>query len=364
MERDGDEQITQILGEFGGSENEKEILLKVYKVLPGRGKMGWLFDIVPAELPVMNRLRDEPSYGSGDYAIRVLVNNVLKKILRFTIIAPAPKADAERPNDLTAVLRAMSENQARMFEQLQSVMTKQGSGLSNMTETLTLMKTMREVFAPPQGAGGFKETVETIAMLKDLLPESGGGGSNIWDVAKSLLSSPLVGNLAEAVAAARANTPMPQRLPPGHQLPPGTVIPQQSQFQQPEIQPMGATSTIQEHVIRQQIVMLVGKAKQNKDPDLYADLILDNVPPEVIVQQLLQPDSLERVFQMVPEARNFQDWFQELQKSLAESINELYPSAPVEPQSPFPPDHSDPNTSVHTSIEGEAEQGQDQPQEQ
>ena len=320
LEADIDEQVKIVIGEHGGGEHDKEIMLKYYRAKPGKGRMAWLFNAVPDELPVMERLRDV--YGTGDYAVRIMINNQLAKIKRFSIEAPPnkePERQPESTGSVAEIMQVIQAQQLQFFNQLRDTFAQTSgrntseNNLDNMTSLIHALGELKNFITPAQSVNQMDNFTSLIRTVKELMPENRSGEKNIYDVIESVLNSGAFGSAIAALGNQQQAVPAI-----GHQPKPGG---QPTGQPQPGQQGEQNVNIVQDQIIRQQINVLLGKAKRDADPSLYADLILDEVQPEIIQQHLLGEAALAKAIELVPEVANYKRWFIQLQNALKESMS-------------------------------------------
>ena len=184
LEDENDADLSAIFASFGGAPDDKTYQLKIYRVIKDSAERAWLFNAVPSELPIDNRLRDE--YKGGRFEIRIYEIKGGKYVLRKrpNILIEAPqKPEVAQASDLANVLTAFRDSQTQMFNQLSDVMKKsQGvvdvpaNPFSMMKEMAAAMVSMREMMQPAAQANPvetLKGVIELAGMLKG---DSGGGG--------------------------------------------------------------------------------------------------------------------------------------------------------------------------------------------
>jgi hypothetical protein len=66
----------------------------------------------------------------------------------------------------------------------------------------------------------------------------------------------------------------------------------------------------------------VQKAKGGADPELYAEMILDNVDPDTAKAQFTAPDTVDKLIQINPEVANYRQWFVDLHAALVRFLSE------------------------------------------
>lgn len=352
IEQDVEDQLASDDTELGSGTGEVFIKYKVYLIQPGSAEMTTLFECAPIDIPGLQmRLIDE--YGTGKYEVKRYVSRdggplKLQKRYRFSVMAPRNRAKpaGTGDSDLAAAIRAMGEQQQRAFDQMRQMMLEStgrapaADPIDQMTKMMTALAGVRELIQPRDSLGEF---VKVIGAVKEIIPEGGGGGgggeSNMWSFLEKV--APVFGVALESMQNRGAALPPPGRpnqaaLPPV--TPPAGVQPapgQQSAPSQPQ------TQEVNMNAVKAQISMLVNKAANNANPELYAELIIDNVQRDVIEQYLLAPDALDKAAELVPQVNHFRGWFQELQDAVRDYLNELapqgQPAAPAAAPAPGAP---------------------------
>lgn len=75
-----------------------------------------------------------------------------------------------------------------------------------------------------------------------------------------------------------------------------------------------------------QLVSLLGLASRNKDPALYAEVFLDNLPDFIsedeIFERFSPEDAIETLIKYKPEIGNFKPWFEEFRKAVLTGFSE------------------------------------------
>lgn len=325
LEDDNDADLSAIFASFGGAPDDKTYHLKIYRVIKDSAERAWLFNAVPSELPIDNRLRDE--YKGGRFEIRIYEIKGGKHILRRrpNILIEAPqKPEAAQASDLAAVLKAFQDSQTQMFNQLSDVMKKsQGvvdvpaNPFSMMKEMAAAMVSMREMMQPAVQTNpieSLKGVIELAGMLKS---DSGGGGDTNWlDVLKEAMRSPLLQNVMGAMPQ-MLNSPTPQLAAPSptpQETVQSSVTPQPSSIPQPEnTQDMNA---MQLAYMTQYLEMLINRAAAQQNPEFVAELISNDIPEPVIKEHLLNPGALDKAAEINPGVNTHRQWFVQVQTAL------------------------------------------------
>jgi hypothetical protein len=257
--------------------------------------------------------------------------------------AQAPEQGAERIG-MIDVLRMMAETRREAREEMRGI-----------------IELLRPAAAPPNA------TEQVFSLVKELLPminggggESGTGNALIDGFIK--LKDPIMKALETAQLALKRE-PQPAPMPPQPaQRPPQAVIPPTSPVghvtpgatvepQQPITVNAPTEGDMLADSFKEYIPMLVKAADAGKDPGLYCDLILDQVPRFVyhrVRAWLVKPgclDDLAKHAPIISESLQQREWWEALRRMLIDSLNEEIGDAPGSVQ---PQPHSDPSTSGST----------------
>ncbi len=321
IENDTDEELGRITAEFGGDAREREHKIKVYRV--EGGNMAHCFDCAPSELPIVDRVRDE--YGPGNYAVRVYTKQgsgqfKLTRATKFSLARPAiPTTPGAQSTDFSRALEAMAKQQQMMFEQMKNLVM-QSSGraatadpIQSMVAIMGAMAQFREVLQPPK-TDSMADLLKMVALVKEIgIGGSSGNETSLLDIARDLLKSEAFGNAISSLGKQSAQSAV---MIPHHVN--GTPIPPvQSQPLVSSPNPNGENvGIIQDQMIKAQISRLVQLAAENKDTSLYADLIADQLPENVIREHLLAPGAIDRAAALVPDVNNYRPWFAALEREL------------------------------------------------
>ena len=307
---DIDAQLSSITSELGADKLDVKFTVKVYRVVENKAELAWLFDCTPAELPILQKLRDE--YQGGRFECRVYRNNRIYKRVKVVVEAPLKPKDEPRKSDIAEILAAVSAQQDRQFNQLKETMmqivgkptTPQPSQIEMMTGMMALMMSMKNFVSPPaQESFGAEKMMDLLLKGMEIGRESGGGGeTGLMDIAKELIKSPLLGSLAQA-----ATNPVPQ-------LPrPVTVNKIPIAVNKSSVPlPLPQGENMHNPIIVHNLKKLIEKAEKDSDPVLYAEFILDNVPQSMVEQYIAREDLIDYLSSIDSRVNNHKEWFTEL----------------------------------------------------
>jgi hypothetical protein len=231
------------------------------------------------------------------------------------IAAMKPAApDAAAGDRVTTMLLAMMENQGKMFQAMMS----RDKGPS-ITEILALVQNK---------GGGDKSPVDLLLEGLKLGRELGGdsGGSEL-DVANKGLD--VLGQLIAQKQNEQA--PPPQQLLPRALPATATATPAAPAGGQD----VGLLQKL--NWLRAQTTALVGQAKRQKNPELYAEVMLDNLPPfitaEEILQRLQAPGAVAELAQLNAEVNQHAEWFEDFRQAVVELLTNP-PEPEPDPETP------------------------------
>lgn len=353
LEDDIDAELAKVTADFDKDDNDVNLEVRIYKTVPNSTELDYLFTCTPAEFPIVDRVRDE--YGGGKYQVRIYREAGGKKSLfrrfSFRIGSPRPFAQHHAPaksgvDDMANVVRAMAENQQKQMEQFQTMMVnmqrtaqpaQQTSMVDMMQGIAAMMGAMQQLMPKPQPAtGGIETLIQGMTLAKDLLGESGGGGSerNLYDTLTETVKTfgpVMAGALSNPSPRAHRRTPdpamTPGKTPPPPQLPRPKQPANSGTHEQPQNQPAQPSEAERMNAIKMQQLkmytgMLVQKAQENSDPSLYAELILDNVSDEDLDRFLLGEHGLDNLAKIHGGVDHHRAWFNSLRDEVLALLKE------------------------------------------
>jgi hypothetical protein len=208
------------------------------------------------------------------------------------------------------MILAMIQNQATMF---QTMMSAQKSEAPSLTDLLALIQ------ASNKGKGGSEEgAVNMLLKGLELGKELGGGDASMLDVAREGLHA--LGPLLEQDRATKAaqHAQQPALLAPPSPGAATAAAPTAAAAQPQQGDSVGLVQQI--NWLRVQLKALVLQASRDKDPELYAEVLLDNLPdfitPEEIKARLSDPGAVEQLAQLDARVRQYPKWFEEFRAAL------------------------------------------------
>lgn len=368
---DQETEENELLQELGADERAVDIYVKIYKTRNNNRNLSYLFECTMADFPIIDKLRD--TYGSGQYVGRIYKNKKLHRQLRWDITA-LPNFGGENLNSQTneTAVNAAINQQGQLMGELVSIVHQMKQAPAPVVQqnpmdptamvqmVTAMMSAMQQMIpAPPKVESPLALVGQVVNMMKDI--QSDGKEKNMFDLVGDFLKSPLLHQAMEQSQQQAqqmynrrpAIAPRPSgfatNAPPSNPSPSMMRVPAPDQPQSmgeqniepqefghdpyegsnmdpapnytpqnnpaPEQAPQQQMSN-EEIQFRQQLEILVQAAQRDADPDLYADLIEDNLPREIIDQFLSQPNPLEVLSNFHPGVNQYADWFKRLLFSL------------------------------------------------
>ncbi len=339
LQDDLDGQLHAIFADVGGEPDDVHYEIRVYRPQKGKGALGYLFACLPAELPIMDKLRDE--YGGGTFEVRVLKDKRIFRRKTVIVEPPLKKAAAPIVDQSASMAEVMAQGFTRLGELIVQSNAQQvvpvGNTMADMLQNMALMKQVMGEQAPQ---------INPLKQLKDLaeIQSMMGGGSgdksetNVNDVLLTLAETVLP-KLAEVGAVQEQQNQgtiggieaenNKQNMPAGEgqlQAMPGMHENRLQNPTSPTNKPVGKRNPMKMHLI-----FLCAQAKMNRDPATYANMVLDNTPDEKLdelVEFMTSASAIDEMAKTHSAVANHREWFERLGKEiLAQLIDTDQPEA-------------------------------------
>lgn len=315
-----------LIGEFTGA---ADIVVNVYR--QGEGKnISFLFRTSPDEMSggeIMERCRD--NYGTGDYRIHIRQGPRIVHNRPFSVEAKKEPDPALVQNtgqaDIIALVTANAAQTQQMFMATMTAMAEALKGRepppapdpvamqNSMIQALVALKGL----AVPEATA--KDPVEMliqgVQLAAELRPSDGDTNANDLVLAGLKAFAPTITEATrQGMAAQAAGQPQPGA--PGA---PGADAPGQEGAQQMTADAAREREMgLRQVMMRQQLGWLVKQASVGKNPDLYAELLLDQVGEQVVLDFIGKPDALEQLAGIEPRVKDYSVWFEELRACILE----------------------------------------------
>jgi hypothetical protein len=311
--------------EFAGPQQARYQLVRV---TPKPGKCGTY------EQGELSEQRIRADWGHGTYTVTA-VNGSGQYIRRVQVVlaealqAPVVVAPAAPSNDMALFMQVMQNQNTMMMEILKATIAKPAPAAAPAVDPmqqhkmlLETMVAMKDLSKPDKAPDAMETFLRGVEFAKGL----GDGDGLSWPAVaagavKELrpLAEQLVNSLP-ARAPASAAPPQPQT-PLTVQA---TVTPQipASAAAQPPLQ----ENDMLQHIawLKGQCLQLVRLAQARKDPNLYAEVFLDNLKPGItfamIEEQFKDPANIQKLALLVPDVEKHVEWFDAFRKEVLEYI--------------------------------------------
>lgn len=313
-----------------------DVRLQWVRRLPSH-KAGYCGEMIPAEFTLEAARK---KFGTGTYRVRAIGPKGFVPGGGTVTIADLPEQPAPPPSGVSDMLAILQAEKSRGSESLlkwgamlapllapalAKMVEGIFSGKSQSKEILEMVKELRAMNPPPKDPEPFEKQLERLIKLKELV---GGNepvvGSTWVDVVREIAGN--LGNVIPGLVAARAGMrPGLPSMPPQGALaapPASTGAPASDPTNpQPGAAPVGNGGLMQLLPWLQGVFAdLVIQAKRDRDPALYAEVILDNVPEGIDVGTLIEfvkrQDWWPQLTQFAPAVAPYQGWFTRFRKEL------------------------------------------------
>lgn len=294
--------------------SEASSTLGIYRRVPNSRKEMFVANIDGSDFaPEVIKER----FGGGDYTIkgydsksRLRLNQSLSiegapiSEMRAASAHAMPPVSAPAALDIQSLMQMMQESNRQMLVGLAQIMQPAQGAESSRRDMLEEMRVMRDIFAQPQKSdeGGMNMLLKGIELAGSL---GKGGDTSGMDVLLESIKSfaPAIGAV---VAQSQARGPQvarqQQQAAPRALNAPGSIA-AENHTEQP-------TEEQGDMMFKYYVGMLVGFAKEDRDPGLYADLIADNLPEAKIMEIATKPTMIDELIAINPEVANYRAWFE------------------------------------------------------
>lgn len=241
--------------------------VKLYRVLPQGGRPKFLTEMAPEEFSESNV---KEMYGGGSYKIRARKGDGkwgasmfdiegFPKKLAPTDLEDEPDEPEAQPTPQPQPV-APSAQQMDPFMLMQMMQRAEDRGEARMMKMLELMRPQQQ---PPDVTKQVFDIVEKIAPMM----AGGDGGGSPWMMALTQFKEPIL-KIVDSIHQAVSKPSFTPSGPP----------PQVHAHVQPNPPQQPKEDDMLKLLIRQYLPMFVNAARQNGSPDLYADMILEQIP--------------------------------------------------------------------------------------
>lgn len=320
-----------MISEFSGA---ADTVVNVYRQGDGKS-LSFLFRTNPGEMTggeIMERTRD--GYGTGDYRVHIRKGPRLVANKPFSVES---KLEAETPPmnqgmDMAAIMAMMQENNNRTMQMFSESMKAIAGNQSNQPvfdpvqmqasnmQTIAALKALSDP-KPDNAKGSIDMFIQGITLAKDLQPKD--GETNSTDLLLKGLEM-FGGPIAEATKAGMLRAQNPGMNPPGlanQNLPPPNPMQPPAPTGDPQVDADAQKEYemgLQKMMLQQQLQFLLRQASANKDPELYAELLLDQAGEEKVLAFVGQENAIDQLIALNGEVATYRGWFEHLRGAILE----------------------------------------------
>jgi hypothetical protein len=323
-----------------------DVKWSIHRVSDMGGKRpGYCGALTTAEL-TLDRIATE--WGIGKYKVRGTRSNGQFAGQSTITIAEAPKGLETKPAPVTGAAPTTMQDYILLMEAkdaqrstnmkewaailapivaplISNFVGNKGPTLQDLTATLVNMKQLNG------GSESQLSKIEELAKLVEVVQGiggDGGKGSSWADIVRDGIKT--VGDVLPALA-----TRIPGFMPPPAApalTPPAPVVVSHNSPPAPGPRPQAAPKPSGDPMLqllgwlKEQCAGLAHQASLNKDPNLYADVVLDNLPdvdPTMLRNMLGAPDWWATLCQFSPNVQPYPQWFAECREALLKGLDEM-----------------------------------------
>lgn len=318
LRRQADDAERVILDGLEIDTHNHEYYAYVYKKVNGRKE--YCEQVGIEAFPLQERLRQK--WRGGVFEIMVFKDGKIWKNKTYRI-ASQPHDEPFKSSPLAAKDGTMSEIAQMLRQQTELIasLRQEGSGsprnsMEEMSNMLQMMQLMRNVFIDNKSAVDPTDMLfKGIELVEKVRGEQDGGEENMYSFLKSMFSSPLVQNMAQ-----QNSGPQRQAVPGSRPL----TFAQAAPAPAPEAETPPPVLAFMPPPMRDQIAGQIAywldRAKNNKDPVLYAELAVDTYEEQFVRNVLMHAETPNVIAYYAPETRHNEElrlWFNELLTAIA-----------------------------------------------
>lgn len=335
-----EDDVIRALTEIEGA---NEIRWQIHRV--SQPDPGYCGECSTAELSLQHIAE---TYGSGRYQIKGIRADGKYFKSRQVAITKNPKKTDATP-DLIAALKGGGTDQNVLLAIMQMQSQAQQAASTAQAQIMSaliakpdnkmpwgeiaavgppLLLAIKELFARKDESGeAMDKFLKTLTIVEKLRGDDKKEGSTWTDILRDAL--PALSGMVSRPGAAHGTSgaPLAARAGVVPQSPAG-VLAQPGSVDAATIDTPEAVAPTQEVMamdfFKTKIEELLRNAAQNKDPELRADVFLDDlpdfVPESVLLELLTQPDWFDRLALFDERVRNYQGWFTDLREYLLHAL--------------------------------------------
>lgn len=316
-EEDGATALDAVLSELGGIDNGR---VGVYRI-DRAGGLEYVATLTPDEVQgeasLLEAIRRD--YGGGSYRIHVRDAAGLIANRRVNIAERKAPDPSGAGHQMVAVMERMH---AQFTQALQALTVAQRPAVSEADaeeKVLARMQTMANILGTRSSGIDTSVVMETLSQGIELGKQLGGaaGGQDNTGAVMAESLKAFTAMMAAQQQRAQVRRPVPA---PARQV---AAVPVQAEPQQVEPAAVEAPAGVDEvAAMRTLLQVVMTGARRESDPDLYAELVADQLGDDGVAELLRLPDPVEVLVQLEPEADAHRTWLHGLAQALRELQDE------------------------------------------
>lgn len=289
--------------------------IKLYRVLPQGGRPKFLTELSPEEFSESNV---KEMYGGGSYKIRAQKSNGkwgvsmfdiegYPKKLKPTDMEEDPDEEEDEPQPIPQPQQVVQQaSQFDAFAMMKLFQAAEDRGEARMMKILELMRPQQQ---PPDVTKQVFEIVEKIAPMM----AGGDGGGSPWMMALTQFKEPIM-KIVDSIQIALQRPSVAPSGPP----------PQVHAHVQPNPTQPPSEDDMLKLLIRQYLPVFVNAARSNGNPDIYADMILEQIPQNMYpkLEAWLEGNWFQDIVSIEKNIEFQAGWWNLLKVSLLEGMKE------------------------------------------
>lgn len=321
LEKQAEEAERVVLDGLEIDTHNHEYYAYVYKKVNGRKE--YCEQIGIENFPLQERLRTR--WNGGVFEVIVFKDGKIWKNKTYRVHTQPNNNDVKvSPTTKESELGAIAEMLRQQSELIANM--QQGPARSDpmddMNRMLTMMKMVKELTPDVKQADPTAMLLKGVELMEKLRGDESGGERNLYSLLESFIKSPMAEGLAQQAQTPQPNPmarPLAQQTPEPALQQPQTPMPEALKMLPPQMQAQ----------LRDMILYWLDRAKQNKDPALYAELAVDTYPKDFCSQVIMNPDKYNVIYYFAPEVQSnaeliawYDEFFTAVHMLLTDAANE------------------------------------------
>lgn len=230
-------------------------------------------------------------------------------------VIAAMKPDASGQKDMTPLLIAMMESQTK---QMIAMMNRPVPVGPTLTDLLALINANKP--APEESS------VKLLLQGLELGRTMNGGESSMMDIAREGLG--MIAPLLARQEQEQPRRPMRQLPAPNDEQAAGAVPAVTEAAPVRAANPKAGNAAMMQKLnwLKNQLAILLVQASRGKDPELYAEVMLDNLPPflteDEILQRMSDDNAVANLAMLEPRVKDHLEWFEAFREACISLLSE------------------------------------------